>query len=295
MLSLPIICSGGIGDTLLKISSIPIKQLGSFGFRFNIFYEGKNHPAWKILEDFLLGIEYCQLVNRMPSRTEYRIRNIWSRINSYLSFNFTPPLKDFDYECQNATNAKGILFQTHLDGHHGHAHLSAKVWPIERWCELFLKLHEDGWDINILEYNDDALKTIGIQCPFVHDVRRKTLLEQMKDIQAACLVVSVDSWTKYAASWWNIPQIVVVPDLRKGYTPFFKNITPDDLAKIWFRGLTKSENICLLGLEKIKRKFCYTLPTIDDLSVSKFYEQINLFTKRKSYLQPMQKYGAFNK
>jgi hypothetical protein len=50
MISLPIICSHGIGDSFLVLGRVPIAILGKLGFRFSIFYTTAEHPARKILE-----------------------------------------------------------------------------------------------------------------------------------------------------------------------------------------------------------------------------------------------------
>ena len=265
MLRIPIICSVGIGATLLQISGLPISILGQFGVRFNIFYEGKDHPAWKILQIFLESIQYCQLCERNPTKFEYRIRNLLEKITRKSCHLFAPPIP-----CGTGNSGfqgRRILIQTHLDGHHGHTHVTAKIWPLERWCELFLELHKQGWSIELLEWNEKAFLSIKNRCPFISDARRKTLLETIQLIKRCQCVVSVDSWTKYVAAWRKIPQVVIVPDLRKGYTPDFEKISATQVANRWFKGLTTSRSTCLIGLEKIHDDYAYTLPSIAELPV----------------------------
>lgn len=264
MKRIPIICAGGIGDTLLTLAEFPIAALGRIGARFNIFYESTDHPAWKILRNFLESIEYCQLVHRPPSINEYRVRNGWKKIIRYSQFLFAPPIKKFG-PSKKVHCTRRILVQTHMDGHHGHKHINAKIWPVDRWCELFLSLQGFGWDIWLLEWDESSREKIQHKCPFVVDARKLSFLETVLSIQDFDFVVSVDSWAKYVAGWWKIPQVVIVPDLRQGYTPHFENISADVLVEKWFRGLTKTDEIKLIGLEKSSTGYSFTLPSILDL------------------------------
>jgi hypothetical protein len=143
----------------------------------------------------------------------------------------------------------------------------AKKWSVSRWCELAVSLRNNGWTVELLEWDTDALSAVMRMCPFVRDARKATLLETIQSMREMQCVVSVDSWTKYVAGWCKIPQVVIVPDLRKGYTPFFRSITADEVAKRWFRGLTVSPTTVLLGLEKRGGVFEYTLPSMESLTV----------------------------
>ena len=267
MLRFPVICSGGIGDTLIKLAAVPIAAWGRLGVRFNLFYSERGHPAWKVLEGFLASLEYCRLVARPPSLTEMRIRNLWKRVLPYSSVLYAPPIPQREVSDSHPASAKRILLQSHLDGHHGHTSVWAKKWPVNRWCELAKSLHRDGWAVELLEWDPPSFEAIVRACPFIQDARRRTLLETVQRMRAASCVVSVDSWTKYVAGWWKIPQVVIVADLRKGYTPDFQNMTADQVARGWFRGLTGSPTTRLLGLEKKRNGFEYTLPSLELLSV----------------------------
>ena len=263
MKRIPIICSGGIGDTLLALSEIPIAALGRFGVRFTIFYETRDHPAWKILFNVLESIKFCEVSQRCPTKNEYRIRNAWKKIIRHLPFLFAPPFKKSNLSSKS--EKRRILIQTHLDGHHGYKHLNAKVWPIDRWCNLLCELNKIGWEIGLLEYDDEALNVIKRNCPFVIDSRKNTFLDTILHIRSFDFVLSVDSWTKYVAGWWKIPQVVIVPDLRIGYTPVFKNIDANVLVEKWFRGLSNNAKTKLIGLEKGVSGYQFTLPSILDL------------------------------
>lgn len=275
MFRIPIICSGGIGDTLLQISGLPISILGQFGVRFSIFYEDKDHPAWKILQIFLESIQYCQLCERNPTKFEYRIRNILDKFTRQSSYLYAPPIPCGTKE--SGFQGRRILIQTHLDGHHGHTHVTAKIWSLERWCDLFFELQKLGWSIELLEWNEVAFLSIKNRCSFISDARRQTLLETIQLINRCQCVVSVDSWTKYVAAWRKIPQVVIVPDLRKGYTPVFEKISATQVANRWFKGLTNSRSTRLIGLEKIHGEYAYTLSSIAELTVQDILKCISKF------------------
>ena len=270
----PIICSGGIGDSLLKLARVPVAPWGRCGVRFNIFYDGKEHPAWQVLRDFFPAIKYCNLLSRPPKAAEYRMRNVFERIHENCQTLHAPPLPSNHSRLTLEKESRGILVQTHLDGHHGHAHLTAKVWSIDRWCDFFWRFQERGWGVDLLEWNDAAVDTIRERCPFIRDARKFTLLETIQSIREARCLVSVDSWTKYVAAWWKIPQVVIVPDLRNGYTPSFSGIPAPVVASRWFRGLTDSPTTHIIGLEKINGNYSYTLNSISELEVAQLNDAV---------------------
>lgn len=267
MIRFPIICSGGIGDTFVRLTEVPIAAWGTLGMRFHIFYEGREHPAWKIMQELLQSLRYCRFADRAPTLAEYRVRNVWKRMARRSNSLYAPPLPAGKERKSNLSGKRRILLQSHLDGHHGHTNLSAKKWPVERWCALADLFERDGWAVELLEYDATAFTAISKACPFVRDARRSSLLETIQNMRHVQCVVSVDSWTKYVAGWWKIPQVVIVPDLRKGYTPAFERMTADKLAHTWFRGLTNSSKTSLIGLEKRNGVYEYTLPSMDVLTV----------------------------
>ena len=195
MLKLPLICANGIGDSFLILGRVPIGILGKFGFRCEIFYTTPEHPARKILEPFFRGIRYCEYMEREPSAREkwffskmlslsMRTRKIWC-----------PP---FDQSAKQKSKGSGkkILLHTHLDGHHGWKGATAKMWPIENWLELSRKLHDDGWEVSILEWDEDAIRKLQLECPFLKDGRRGGLLDTVKYFAEYDFLFSIDSWSK---------------------------------------------------------------------------------------------------
>ena len=268
MFRFPIICGGGIGDSLLKIAAVPVERWGRLGLRFNIFYDTKDHPAGIILKDLFENINYCQFVQRKPNKIEYRIRNIWSKHIIKTSKIFAPPINLLEDALPNLkAKAPRLLVQSHLDGHHGWKGATAKMWSVERWCEFCKSIHNRGWDVAVLEWNPESLAALQKSCPFIQDARKSNFSETICSFRNYQCMVSVDSWSKYVAAWWKIPQVVIVPNLRIGYTPDFERISAEQIATQWFRGLTDAPNIRLVGLERIDGHFNFTLPSIHHLDV----------------------------
>jgi len=261
----PITCSGGIGDTLLALASVPIAAWGRCGVRFNIFHEQRDHPAWNIVRGFADSLQYCRVLDRSPTLTECRMRNAWQRMTRHWQSLYAPPIPAAKGREVKVSGERRILLQSHLDGHHGHTAVLAKKWPVDRWCDLCDALHRSGWTVELLEWDVESFTAISRSCPFVADARRPSLLETIQNMRGLDCVVSVDSWTKYVAGWWCIPQVVIVPDLRRRYTPLFETLTADEVARGWFRGLLFSPATRLIGLEKKKEVFEYTLPSIEML------------------------------
>lgn len=263
---IPLLCSNGIGDSFLILGRVPIGTLGKLGFRFKIFYTTLDHPARKILEPFFREIRYCEYTEKEPSAYEkwffskmlslsMRMRKIWC-----------PPF-DQSAKYKSKGSGKKILLHTHLDGHHGWKGATAKMWPIENWVELSCKLHGDGWEVSILEWDEDAIRKLQIECPFLKDGRRGALVDTVKSFAEYDFLFSIDSWSKYVGVWAGMKQVVAIADLRSGYTGF-ESISPAQVARWWFHGVIENSKVKVLGLEKIERKdYVYTLSTMADMSV----------------------------
>ena len=271
MIRLPIICSEGIGDSLLVLGRVPIAVLGIIGFRFNVFYQAtnKDHPAKKILKPLIEETRFLRFTDREPSTLEKRLFGKMMSLSQRLKKVHPLPLVRHKsargVPHDDANRKKRILIHTHLDGHHGWKGATAKIWKIENWISVIQSLHVSGYEISILEWDKEARGRIFHECPFVSDLSDQGLLGICREMHKFICVVSVDSWVKYVAAWGRIPQVILVPDLRNGYVPGFEKIEPRRIASWWFHGLLENPKIRVIGLEKIEGSYQYTLARLDDL------------------------------
>jgi hypothetical protein len=277
---LPIVCTNGIGDSLLILGRIPIKYMGRIGFRFQIYYSGSSHTR-AILSPFLSSIDYCKYTSEPPSQRDCFIFSKLLSLSSRLRRIFKPP-----YCCPEQSNSqtlaaemrhnhcKRILLHTHLDENlidHG---LTAKLWPLENWIELCHRLHENNWQISILEWNREMRENIFMQCPFVRDGRHSQECALYSSFSQYNCVFSVDSWSKYVAAWHRVPQVIVVPDLRVGYAGF-DNISATQFATWWMQDILTMPNTQVLGLAKYGSSYHYSLASFSHLNVSDAFSAID--------------------
>jgi hypothetical protein len=282
MFELPIICCNGIGDSLLVVGRVPIRILGSLGFRFNLFYESSEHSAKKILVPFFRKIKYVRYVERSPSKSERvlfqkmmslsgRIRTIWAVPHSE-----TRDKPSVRWAQADGKQTRRVAIQTHLDGHHGWKGATAKIWKIENWIAVIKELHDMECEVAIMEWDAIAMAKIKQECPYIKDVSSGSLWELCGRINGYDCIVSVDSWVKYAVAWNKSPQVILVPDLRKGYTPDFAGISAQWVAKWWFHGLLDKPKVRIIGLEKSSGQFEFTLAKLEDLKPKNLLKEIKL-------------------
>ncbi len=170
--------------------------------------------------------------------------------------------------------SKKILLHTHLDGHHGWKGATAKMWPIENWVELCNRLHVEGWQVSVLEWDEVACAELHSKCPFLLDARNKDLLETVASFPEYDFLFSIDSWSKYVAAWFDIKQLVAAADVRNGYCGN-ETTTADRLAKWWFHGIIGNPNVEVLGLERCENNsFVYTLDKIAYMRLDLVLEKI---------------------
>jgi len=277
---LPVICQQGIGDTFLILSRVPIRLLGKFGMRFNVFYTSVSHPALQAIVPFLENISYCTLLSRQPTSRELFLFSKLMSLSLRTNMLWTPPIDLHAKASKNGLNSgqKKILLHSHLDGHHGRKGINAKIWPISNWISLCSALHSLNYEVALLEYDAFSYDRIKIACPFVTDGIKASLHETVVSMAEYDLVFSIDSWTKYAAFWHKLPQVVVVPDLSVGFCGF-EHLTADWVAKWWFQGIITDRNSKVIGLSKSENSYIYSLGNINNLTVDVAIDQIQHLTK----------------
>lgn len=286
MFRLPIICCNGIGDSLLILGRIPIRSLAAFGIRFNVFYVSPGNSAGKILVPFFKEIKYARYVERPPGRFEkilfQKLISFFQRFGRIWPVPYSRPCnpEKSDRNIPSQGAGKWILIQSHLDGHHGWQGATAKMWKIENWISLIRTLRESNHNIGLMEWDAAAKAQIQTACPYVVDAGKGSLWELCLQMKRFDCVISVDSWVKYAAAWSGSHQVIFVPDLRKGYTPDFANITADWVAKWWFHGLLDNARVHAIGLAKQNGKYEYTLASINDLKPEQVAEVVTVQLKK---------------
>lgn len=255
----------------MLLGRIPIEKMGRCGVRFNIFYtdNGKNNPSKQILFTIFEQIKYVEFVERTPSRQE---KWLWKKMVSASGrFERVWPLP-FKNSGHHRIQRKGkngkwrVIIQTHLDGHKN-KDIVAKKWNIENWIKFIQELEKMGCEVGLLEWDPSAREIIIRNCPFVIDCSSGKLGEICETVRQFDCLVSVDSWTKYAAAWANLRQVIIVPDLRRGYVASFESISADMVAKWWFHGLMNNSRIKVIGLFVSNGVYEYGLKSINDLSV----------------------------
>jgi hypothetical protein len=275
MISLPIVCSGGIGDVLQVIGCYPLKVLVRLGVKPKFFYLTPEHPAKPIVYKFVNEIKNLTIKDK-PTRNElYLSKKLYSLFARSKTIHAPPFVKrNPNSKAQNDLNFK-ILLHTHLDGHHGWKGASAKLWNVESWVELAEKVSARTKKLGILEWDDDCREQLLRRIPNAVDARGTDLMETIFNISTYSSMVSIDSWTKYVAAWFSIKQTIIVPDLRTGYCGF-ESYSADQVARLWFRGLTDSKNVKLIGLEKIGKTYEYTLPSLQHIDIERLANLVNL-------------------
>lgn len=284
MIRFPIICCNGIGDSLLILGRVPIQKLAAWGIRFNLFYETPEHAAQKILVPFFNQIRYVRFVERAPSKTEkfifQKIMSASQRLSRIWPVPFVPRAAERLPRTQPPNSSPKILLQTHLDGHHGWKGGTAKMWQIEKWISVIAALHGANCDVAVMEWEAPALAQIKNACPYVTDASKGDLRDLCLQMENFDCIVSVDSWVKYAAAWRNKRQVIMLPDLRNGYTPDFAGITADRIANWWFHGLVNNPGIKIIGLKREGEKYEFSLARLDDLKPEQLVQEILLQIKK---------------
>jgi len=282
MLRIPLICSGGIGDCLMLLGRVPIRFLGICGFRFNLFYTTPDSPVASILIPFLKSVHHSHLVQRQPGKFEEFIFAKMLSASQRFPRYWKVPLNMESYNTSAETfdrpgrSVKRILIQTHLDWDQWPEGKSAKIWRTENWIRVIGKLIEEGHEVALMEWNRAAFNEIHQQCPDIVDASSGSLRELCSRIAGYDCIVSVDSWVKYAAVWNSVPQVILVPDLRRGYTPGWSTGTADFAATWYFHGLLGRPEARVIGLDKRHGQFEFSLPSLEELEIDLLLSEIRL-------------------
>lgn len=241
---------GGMGDILREISLLPVVALDRrCGWKTGIrhrpptpegFHPAASCPDAEFVRDLVCRLPSCVWLGEGPSARSSKIiirllRQIleWFPQGDRL---FAPGLQ---WQPEDAlpgfSSPKNIVFQTHLEG------LPSKRWPTDHW-EYLLRGTQRLAPNAALHVLDPAGSALSGETATIHD--RLTFPQALRLVSGASLLVSVDSWSKYAAAWHDIPQLILVPDQTSDYP----QLTAPSVWKYSFRGLRGRPGIRLYGL-----------------------------------------------
>jgi hypothetical protein len=286
---LTILCWGGIGDTLRNLALIPHERIyRTFGWRCRVVHRnwhdclclphaGAPEPAFfKDLIDRIPSLEWrgesgehtglSRSLNRLL-RDALRVWNL-GRTRYYP---FTVTLSEAE-RAALPPKAPGwhLGLQTHLSG------MLTKRWALENWravIERILAAHP-GCRISLF----DTSAEVDALCfdPRITSTRGLNLAQSMNLIPRLDLLVSVDSWTKYAAAWSGLPQIVIVPDMTSEYGA----LTAEKLSRVEFAGILEDPKNTVLGIEGKAPHCRLTIPRMADLEPERLFAAIDRAIRR---------------
>lgn len=271
---LTILCWGGIGDTLRNIGLVPHAWLyRTFGYRCRVVHINW-HDCGCLPEAGAPEPEFFEeLIGRIPSlewRGESGEHRGWSRwlnrgLRDLLQAAHGGMPRYYPYEVrlseeeQAALPAKAGLtigIQTHLRG------MPTKRWGTANWrrvLEALLARHPES-RIHLL----DTAPEVDSLCfdPRIRSTRGFHIAQSMVLCRQLDLLVSVESWAKYVAATYGIPQVLIVPDMRSDYP----GSTAERLSATEYIGILGRPENRWIGLGGTKRWRVFTLATISDLT-----------------------------
>lgn len=282
---LTILSWGGIGDTLRNIGLVPHAWIyRTFGYRCRVVHRnwrdcgclpdaGAPEPAF-----------FEELIGRIPSlewRGESREHRGLSRmlnrgLRDLLTMRHLGTPRYYPYEIRLTPEERAALpikepgqaigIQTHLMG------MRTKRWGTANWrrvLELILD-HYPASQIHLL----DTAPEVETLCfdPRIRHTRDLKIAQSMVLCQQLDLLVSVESWAKYIAATYRIPQVLIVPDMRSDYG----GSTAERLSKVEYIGLLGRPENRWIGLGREKGKPKLTLAKISDLSPEELFTEIQI-------------------
>jgi ADP-heptose:LPS heptosyltransferase len=223
-----IVLWGGIGDALCDLSTFPHAWIyRTLGIRTRVRYLHWRHTRPHAYAN-PPGTEFFRaLVERFPSlqwegETEpggrspglYAFRLVRKTLRLAhggrpFYFPLHPVLTPEEEANLPALDGRAVIaVQTHLQG------TKTKMWGAKNWrryLERLAALHPEAGLLLLEPAAEGDELAVGLN---VMTTRHLNLFQLLRLIPSCSLVVSVDSWAKYAARWNEIPQIVIVPDQR---------------------------------------------------------------------------------
>lgn len=271
---LSIVSWGGIGDTLRNLSLVPHEFLyRNLGLRPTVSY-----VSWRRTGAHAHALApeagfFQELVDRCPSlrwvgevekhrgpgrMLNRALREILRCLNGgeAVYFPFTLPLTESERQSlPKLTLAPTIGIQTHLDGMH------TKRWGVERWQQFLGHLQKEYPRLQIILL--DAAFEVQQLCTTenISSTCELNIYQSIAMFEYFDLVLSIDSWSKYVATWKRIPQVIIVPDQRSEYP----GLSAEKLAREEFSGIWRNPRNHIIGLSGTTRAPQLTLPSLADL------------------------------
>jgi ADP-heptose:LPS heptosyltransferase len=278
-----IVLWGGIGDALNILSTFPHRRIHeTFGIKTTVFYihwrltgahQYANPPGTEFFRSLVERFPSLRwggeiTSNRTPSAYAYRLvrRAIWLLNNREpyywpLDPTLTP---EESAALPDLSGRPAIAVQTHLLG------VKTKHWGLENWQRYLAALSSRHPEARIVVIDPAGEAEELATDPNVITTRHLNLFQLLHLFRHFSLVVSVESWTKYAAAWNQIPQIIIVPDQRSE----LPIATAAAFLRYQLAGLYGKPLNRIIGLEKkAGGQGVLTLERISDLSVERLLEE----------------------
>ena len=278
---LTILSWGGIGDTLRNVGVVPHQILyEKFGVRCRVVHRHWRKAGCLEHAEAPEPAFFKDLIERCPSlvwegevedhRGSGRLFNRGLRDILKALHLGSPPYYPFDLHLTEAERAAlpvpsgfTIGIQTHLTG------MTTKRWGLENWRRYLeaLLVAQRGLSIILL----DSSPEIDELCfdPRIKSTRALNIAQSIEVCRSLDLLVSIDSWSKYVATWNRIPQIIIVPDQRSEYP----SLTARKLVDYEFAGIFGRPSNQIIGLAGTKRNPELTLPNLSELMPDFLAEQ----------------------
>jgi len=247
---------GGIGDILRELSSIPHERLYRWtGRPIRVIHVPARtltlHPAANPPDAAFVRaiIERCPSLvwageghwtkgQKWANRLVGRILTSWGGPLFPMHLPLTATEAAQVAACRPTRRGPLIGIQTHLSG------LPSKRIPVAVWTRVFRRLLEEHPAASILLLEPDAAGLALCIDARVHPCGHLSVAQACDLIAGMDLLVSVDSWSKVAAAWKCVPQIILVPDQTVDYP----ELTAEAVWRHSFRGLTGRAEIQIEGL-----------------------------------------------
>jgi hypothetical protein len=285
---LTILCWGGIGDTLRNIGLVPHAWIyRTFGYRCRVVHRNWRdcgclpHAGAPELEFFKDLIERIPSLEWRGESGEHRgLSRLLNRgVRDLLTLVHRGLPRYYPYEIRLTPEERAAIpakqpglsigIQTHLMG------MKTKRWGTANWRRV-LELILNEYPVSQIHLLDTApeVETLCFD-PRIRSTRGMNIAQSMVLCQQLDLLVSVESWAKYIAATYRIPQVLIVPDMRSEYG----GSTADRLSKVEYIGILGRPENRWIGLGGTPGKRTLTLANIGDLTPEALFAEMAISIK----------------
>jgi hypothetical protein len=265
---------GGLGDCLSALSlwmPIPSACARNPSLKLYVTYGGQkyNDCGWKhIIQDLAYRIDFVRWVepeqfSLIPAidvrerttdkLTEEKLNKLFEGCEHTIAPNIALHLPE--KFIINNLPSKYIAIQLGSNDH-------LKVWGRENFKALILRLIEET-DLPIVLLDGPETPPFDLKHPRVISLIGVNFPTSIHVIMNASYLITADSWSKYAARWKRIPQVILCAEL-----PYLE---PKRMINECFGWLKDEPNIILLGVEK-KEEDVKIIKHVKEISVEQVIE-----------------------